>query len=336
MNRLTRLLVVVGVAVVAFGAAAVPLGLFSANYLPHRLCYLAKPGLIWTNVSMDFVIAASYVAIFSSLILLTVRLSHLQELRRYLWVTLAFAAFIVACGATHVMEVITIWWPVYPLSAAVKVVCAVASVATAIVFARAESKLAASVVRFVDMEAALRKANVELLELSEVDSLTGLTNRRSFDSCFASEWLRARRFETALSLLMMDIDYFKMRNDRYGHPAGDECLRRVAGVLADRRRRAEDVVARYGGEEFTLILPGANLKDAHRIAEEIRHAVAALAIPNEDAPTGRTVTMSIGVASHTPISGGEPKQLLAAADAALFEAKRMGRNRTESGHVAAI
>jgi diguanylate cyclase (GGDEF)-like protein len=94
------------------------------------------------------------------------------------------------------------------------------------------------------------------------------------------------------------------------------------------------VVARYGGEEFTLILPGATLTDAYRIAEEIRSAVASLAIPNEDAPTSRTVTLSIGVASYTPGVGGEPRELLAAADAALFRAKRLGRNRTESGSLA--
>jgi diguanylate cyclase (GGDEF)-like protein len=308
--------------------------LFSADYLPHSFCYLAKPGLIWTNVSMDSVIAASYAVSFVSLTWLTMRLRHLPELRTYLWILLAFATFIGACGATHVMDVVTIWWPVYPLSATVKVVCALASVPTAILFARIEPKLAANVIRFVDMEVELRKANVELLELSITDPLTGLTNRRSFDSSFASEWHRARRQDTSLALVMMDIDHFKMRNDRYGHLGGDDCLRRVAEVLAERRGRAEDVVARYGGEEFTLILPGATLTDAYRIAEEIRSAVASLAIPNEDAPTSRTVTLSIGVASYTPGVGGEPKELLAAADAALFRAKRLGRNRTESGSLA--
>jgi len=334
MKRQTRLLVVLGVAVPGLVAAAIPLGLFSDHYLPHRFCYLARPGLIWTNVSMDSVIAASYALIFASLVWMSLRLRHLQEVRAYLWIALAFATFIGACGGTHLMEVVTVWWPLYPLSAAVKVVCGVASVLTAILFALSGPKLAAHVIRFFEMKAALRKANAELLELSVVDSLTGLTNRRSFDSIFASEWLRARRLGTPLAILMMDIDHFKRQNDRYGHLAGDECLRCVAKVLAARRGRAEDVAARYGGEEFALILPGSNPADAHRIAEEIRSSVAALAIPNEDAPTSRTVTMSIGVASHTPMSGDDPKDLLAAADAALYRAKRLGRNRTESSELA--
>jgi diguanylate cyclase (GGDEF)-like protein len=325
-------MVLLGVAMLVLLIAAMPRGLFSANYLPHRFCYLAKPGLIWTNVSADTLIALSYALIFASLLWMTVRLRHLQDLRLYLWIALAFATFIGACGATHLMEVVTIWWPLYPLSAAVKVVCALASVATAGLFARAVPKLSANVIRFIDMEVALRKANAELLELSVVDSLTGLTNRRSFDAIFAAEWRRARRARTPLAILMMDIDHFKMRNDRYGHPAGDDCLRRVAHMLAARPRRVEDVVARYGGEEFALILPRSTLADAHKIAEEIRRAVAALDIPNEDSPTSPTVTVSIGVASQIPNSGDEPKDLIAAADAALYRAKRLGRNRTESAH----
>jgi diguanylate cyclase (GGDEF)-like protein len=327
MNQLTRSIVLFGMVALAL-AAAIPRGLFSADYLPHRFCYLAQPALIWTNVSMDTLIAGSYALIFASLVGMTLRLRHFQQVNRYLWIALAFAIFILACGATHLMEVVTIWWPVYPLSAAVKAVCAAASVATAILFARAEPRLAATIIRFLEMEASLREANAELLELSAVDALTGLTNRRGFDSIFASEWIRAKRLHTPLAVLMMDIDHFKMRNDRYGHLAGDECLRRVAEVLASRRARAEDVVARYGGEEFALILPGSDLAGARGIAEEIRCAVAALAIPNEDAPTSPTVTISIGVASHIPSSDAEPRDLLAAADAALFRAKRLGRNRT--------
>jgi diguanylate cyclase (GGDEF)-like protein len=336
MKRLTRWMLLFGAAGIVLVVAAIRRGLFSANYLPHRFCYLAQPGLIWTNVSTDSVIAASYILIFATLVWMSARVRHLKEVRAYLWISLAFASFIGACGATHLMEVVTIWWPLYPLSAAVKVVCAAASVVTAILFAKAGPKLTANIIRFVDMEVALRKVNAELLELSVVDSLTGLTNRRSFDAIFAAEWLRARRAEPPLAVLMIDIDHFKTRNDRYGHLGGDECLRRVAKVLADRRSRPEDVVARYGGEEFVLILPRCNLADAYRIAEETRCAVAALAIPNEDAPTSRTVTVSIGVASHTPMLGDEAKELLAAADAALYRAKRLGRNRTESGHVVMV
>jgi len=125
-------------------------GLFSANYLPHRYCYLAQPGLVWTNVSMDGLIAASYGIIFCSLFWVSSRLRRQQALESYLWIFLSFGMFIAACGATHLMELITVWWPVYPFSAAVKVVCAAASVPTAILFAKVSPKLSTSIVRFVE------------------------------------------------------------------------------------------------------------------------------------------------------------------------------------------
>ncbi len=131
-----------------YGAFA---SLFSANYLPHRYCYLAKPGLVWTNVTMDGLIGASYAVIFGSLFWVASQLRSLAALRSYLWIFIAFGTFIVACGATHVMEMITIWVPVYNLSAAVKVVCAAASVPTAILFARVSPALAANIRRFLEM-----------------------------------------------------------------------------------------------------------------------------------------------------------------------------------------
>jgi signal transduction histidine kinase len=125
--------------------------LFSASYLPHRYCYLAQPGLIWTNASMDALIAASYALIFGCLFWVAGRLRHLADLSGYLWIFISFGTFILACGATHVMDVITVWWPLYPLSAAVKVVCAAASVPTAILFARATPAIAANIRRFLTM-----------------------------------------------------------------------------------------------------------------------------------------------------------------------------------------
>jgi diguanylate cyclase (GGDEF)-like protein len=323
-----------------FGLAAIVLTstgmlapLFSANYLPHRYCYLAKPGLIWTNVAMDGAIALSYTVIFGSLMWIAHKMRLTRALDSYQWIFLAFGAFIVACGATHVMEMVTVWWPVYPLSAAVKVVCALASIPTAVVFARAAPDLVVKVTRFVEMEAELRKAHHELTESSTHDALTGLTNRGQFDVGLTSEWLRAGRSGVSLSVLMMDIDHFKKLNDRYGHQSGDECLRQVAKVLSGRQGRTEDVAARYGGEEFALILPGSGLAAAHRIAEDIRAAVNALEIPNENSPAAPFVTLSIGVASCKPTFTENVMVLLAAADAALYVAKRTGRNRTESGTV---
>ncbi len=331
MRRRIVPLAMSGLVAIAVAWSGVLSPLFSADYLPHRYCYLAKPGLIWTNVAMDGLIALSYAVIFGSLWWVAHRLRRTRMLDAYQWIFLAFGAFIAACGATHLMEVVTVWWPVYPLSAAVKVVCALASIPTAVLFARAAPGLVAQITHFFELEAALRKANQDLIEFSTHDALTGLTNRGKFDQMMASEWRRAGRSGLPLSLLMMDIDHFKRLNDRYGHPAGDECLRRVGKVLLRRRGRFEDVTARYGGEEFALILPGADATTARRLAEEIRIEVNALLIPNADSLPTLFVTVSIGVASCTPHFSESAAGLIAAADAALYAAKRNGRNRTESG-----
>ena len=126
-------------------------GLFSLQYLPHRYCYLQQPWLVWTNVTMDGLIAISYGSIFLSLFWVAGQLRAIQDLRTYLWILIAFGTFIVACGATHLMELVTVWWPVYPLSAVVKVVCAAASVPTAILFARAAPGLATNIRHFLQM-----------------------------------------------------------------------------------------------------------------------------------------------------------------------------------------
>ena len=126
-------------------------GLFSPQYLPHRYCYLQQPWLVWTNVTMDGLIAISYGSIFLSLFWVAGQLRSIQDLRTYLWILIAFGTFIVACGATHLMELVTVWWPVYPLSAVVKVICAAASVPTAILFARAAPRLATNIRHFLQM-----------------------------------------------------------------------------------------------------------------------------------------------------------------------------------------
>ena len=125
--------------------------LLSPNYLPHRYCYLQQPWLVWTNVTMDGLIAISYGAIFASLFWIAGKLRSIQDLRDYVWMLIAFGTFIVACGATHLMELITVWWPVYPAAAVVKVFCAAASVPTAILFVRAAPALAGNIHRFLDM-----------------------------------------------------------------------------------------------------------------------------------------------------------------------------------------
>ena len=152
MKKIIGLLTIAAILLLGISARAGLLSrLFSANYLPHRYCYLAQPALVWTNVTMDGLIAASYGLLFLCLFWISYQLSRKQAVRSYLWIFLAFGTFILACGGTHLMEMVTVWWPVYPLSAAVKVVCAAASVLTAILFARASPALASNIVHFLDM-----------------------------------------------------------------------------------------------------------------------------------------------------------------------------------------
>jgi diguanylate cyclase (GGDEF)-like protein len=176
---------------------------------------------------------------------------------------------------------------------------------------------------------ALVEANERLLELSIRDSLTGVHNRRHFDEAFQAECRRARRTRQAFSLLLIDVDCFKALNDRYGHQAGDECLRAVAQTLRTRLRRPGDILARYGGEEFAAILPGADLQGALLIAEAMRLSVAELEIPNETSTAETIVTVSIGVSSAQFSLKGSAAEILELADAALYRAKLNGRNQIQ-------
>ncbi|WP_229420846.1 sensor domain-containing diguanylate cyclase [Pseudoduganella albidiflava] len=170
-----------------------------------------------------------------------------------------------------------------------------------------------------------KQAQIALEQLATRDALTGLANRRCFDDTLHAEWQRALRQQQPLSLLMVDVDNFKQYNDAYGHVGGDDCLRRVAGAVA-KEMRANDLVARYGGEEFAVILPNQSLKGAAIVAERMRCRVEQLHLPNLGA-AGQCVTISIGAATALPAPEYEPVQLLAEADAALYRAKHMGRNR---------
>lgn len=175
----------------------------------------------------------------------------------------------------------------------------------------------------------LEEANRRLAFLSRLDDLTGLANRRTFDEALESEWRRALRTGQMLALLMADIDHFKAFNDAYGHLEGDACLSRVAAALREGVGRAGDLVARYGGEEFAVILPGLDLPAALQVAEALRSRVEALAIPTTVSDAAPVVTLSLGAASCVPHRRRIPRDLLARADAALYEAKRKGRNRVE-------
>jgi len=172
------------------------------------------------------------------------------------------------------------------------------------------------------------KRHRDLLEhLSEVDGLTGIANRRRFDSSLASEWQRGTRSRSSLALLMLDVDEFKAYNDYYGHADGDQCLRRIAATMRGALRRPADLAARYGGEEFAGILPDTDMDAAAGMAERIRAGVEELAISHDRSWVAPVVTVSIGVASAVPRSDHEPLSLVARADVHLYRAKRSGCNR---------
>lgn len=165
------------------------------------------------------------------------------------------------------------------------------------------------------------------LTIQKEDCLTGLANRGAFDLGLQREWRRAQRHGQPLSLVMLDVDCFKLYNDTYGHPQGDACLKSVAAALATCTQRSGDLVARYGGEEFVLILPATCAQGAAVVADRIRYCVESLDIPHAKSVAGERVTVSIGTASVTPQSGGLAEVLLCTADGALYQAKNRGRNR---------
>lgn len=174
----------------------------------------------------------------------------------------------------------------------------------------------------------LADANIALQKLAAIDALTGIANRRRFDETMQTEWQRAQRDKKPLTLLMCDVDFFKLYNDSFGHLAGDLCLKKVAAVLTEHLKRPADLAARYGGEEFAIILPETPLTGALIVAESCRRHLEQLAIENPQATTDRSsVTMSVGVASVIPSPLSRVEDLIELADQALYAAKTAGRNR---------
>jgi len=166
----------------------------------------------------------------------------------------------------------------------------------------------------------------ELEELSFKDGLTGVANRRMFDSIMEVEWASARRNHQPLSLIILDIDHFKQYNDGYGHIQGDECLRHVAQALSAVGTRARDFFARFGGEEFVLVLPETDMEAARKIAERCRSAIFKLQIPHEKSTTSQIVTVSLGVGTLVPSHDAEPITFIESVDRLLYKAKQNGRN----------
>lgn len=172
----------------------------------------------------------------------------------------------------------------------------------------------------------LQELNQKLAALSMTDGLTGIANRRRFDEVLAHEWHRAQRGDQPLTLALLDVDGFKHYNDHYGHLAGDECLRSIAGVLAASAGRPGDLVARYGGEEFALLAPGTDEAGVVEIAQRVQAGLQALALPHA-ASAFAQVTVSIGIAALVPGPHDGPEHLVRRADEALYRAKAEGRNR---------
>jgi diguanylate cyclase (GGDEF)-like protein len=172
----------------------------------------------------------------------------------------------------------------------------------------------------------LEEKNAKLELLSSLDGLTGLFNRRYFDDNLLKEWKQAIRDSTCLSLLIVDIDYFKDYNDYYGHLEGDDCLRKVAQSLYEALLRPTDIIARYGGEEFTVILPNTGSEGAGEVARRMMESVARLDIVHKTSSVAETVTISIGVSSLLPTRKLTVTSLLDRADKALYQAKEEGRN----------
>jgi diguanylate cyclase (GGDEF)-like protein len=179
---------------------------------------------------------------------------------------------------------------------------------------------------------ALKLQTDALKRLSFMDGLTQVANRRRFDDTLDNELRRAARQQHELSLLMLDVDYFKLFNDHYGHGVGDQCLTRVAQAMQAEVNRPMDLIARYGGEEFVVLLPETDLEDARKVAESLRKTVDAMQISHAHSPAAAHITISIGVACNTQSETNSAVELLELADQALYLAKQSGRNQVKSWH----
>jgi two-component system chemotaxis family response regulator WspR len=181
-----------------------------------------------------------------------------------------------------------------------------------------------------NLQKKLEESNAELQRLSSLDGLTGIANRRRFDEFLQDEWKRSLRQKNSISLILVDIDYFKPYNDNYGHQAGDECLRAVVDRLNRYFRRSTDLLARYGGEEFVVVLPDNDVKSAYKLAMELNSSINDLAMPHEYSSVADHVTISLGISCCEPaLNGNTPASLIEAADQALYAAKEEGRNRAK-------
>jgi diguanylate cyclase (GGDEF)-like protein len=192
---------------------------------------------------------------------------------------------------------------------------------------RALQRLESMRAKQFEMSRDLASANRELEKLSRQDGLTGIANRRYFDTYLLTEVRRGAREKAPVALILSDVDHFKAFNDCYGHQAGDDCLRRVAAALSSAGRRPADLAARYGGEEFAMVLPGTALEGAVDVAKAVSRVIGGLAIPHARSAVDQSVTLSQGIVSLIPEKETTCEHLIQHADQALYQAKQQGRNR---------
>ena len=192
---------------------------------------------------------------------------------------------------------------------------------------RALQRIESTRVKLLETSRELAAANRELENLSRQDGLTGIANRRYFDSYLLTEMKRASRERQALSLILADVDYFKAYNDYYGHQAGDDCLRQVASALKSVGKRPADLAARYGGEEFAIVLPATALEGAVDVAKSLARTIEGMAIAHVRSGVSDKISLSQGIASLVPGNDTRPESIIELADQALYQAKQQGRNR---------
>ena len=180
-----------------------------------------------------------------------------------------------------------------------------------------------------DQKLELEKVNRDLQQLSLIDPLTGVWNRRKYDKTIKREWNRCLRYQRPIALLLLDIDYYKKFNDSYGHMAGDECLVKIGETLKNSLYRSTDMAARYGGEEFVVLLTETGKEEAIKIANMLRQKIEALNIPHRQSPVSSYITASIGVTFTIPNTNSSHNDLFKVVDKALYQAKATGRNQVK-------
>jgi len=290
----------------------------ASGFMPHGMCFQWQPGVLLLHTISDGLIAASYFTIAAVLVYVILR-------RRldvpYVPTIAMFAAFIIACGLTHVASIVVIWWPLYWTQGWISAATAALSVLTAVTLVPLLPQLIAA-----RSPKHLERLNGLLLADATTDALTRTLNRRGFDAHVTGAVARAQRSTNPIALLMIDIDDFKVFNDSFGHPAGDAALAATAATIGSSCQRAGDVLARVGGEEFAVIAENTDVRGALHLAERIRNAVEAQHIAHGGEARYPFLTVSIGVCAVDDETDMSVAVLVSRADAALYRAKESGRN----------